>query len=77
MGRPILPGDEVVVVVVRAVDDLARLYGDAARKPFVVERIVRQPRYAVTGGGMMVWRSHLRRVRTKLQIARDAAKAAP
>lgn len=68
-------GDEVVAV--RHVAELVALYGERAAKPWIVERIVRQPRYAASGGGIMAWRSNLRRVRSAYRIAKDVAKAAP
>lgn len=77
MARPIKVGDRVVVARDDHADELAKFYGDAARRPFVVEAVLRGTgRYACVGGGVMVWRSHLRLVRTKLQLIRDAQKAA-
>jgi len=77
MARSIGVGDRVVVKSDYRAKELARLYGDAAYRPFIVEAVQRTTgRYACVGGGIMAWRSHLRRVRTRLQIIRDAQKAA-
>lgn len=75
VSRPIQAGD--MVVLKRERPEAVQMYGVKATQPFVVEVSERsRGRYAVSGGGLMLWRSDCRRVRTALQLARDAAKKA-
>lgn len=60
MARAVEVGD--VVEIIRHLPDYATLYGVPALKPFTVEAIQRLPRCAVVGGGMLVWRSLVKRV---------------
>lgn len=77
MSSPIQAGDAVEIRGDWRKIEYARVYGAAAQKSFVVEALDRSHgRYAVVGGGMLVWRSFLRRLRTKRQRERDALKKA-
>lgn len=72
-AKPIEAGDEVSVTdEFRA--KAASIYGEAARRPFIVEGVNRDTykRWVVTGAGMVLWRNHVKRTRTKLQIEREA-----
>lgn len=76
MARPIGVGDQVRVVNASKLTarDLAAAYGKYWREPFVVERVDRSHRYvALLGGGMLVWRKDCERLRTRLQLAKEAA----
>lgn len=76
MSSPIAVGDKVEIRGYFRQMEYARIYAEKARKPFVVETSDRtRGRTVVYGGQMLVWRSHLRRVRTKRQLERDLAKA--
>ena len=70
--RAIRVGDVVHIVKCTALTaaDLAAVYGERWKKPFVVESVNRSYRHiAIAGGGMLVWRKDCKRVPTGGEVS--------